>query len=89
MWVSKFRIVGHLREKLASNVSRNVLGFFSPPCHGLAEVYFLRPRRFVSALNSGVPKFRVSCQEWIRFESLGDTRLMQHLWEQIHLDSDD
>lgn len=40
-WVSIFRIMGPLREKLASNVSCNVWGLFSPPCHGLAEVYFL------------------------------------------------
>lgn len=32
--------------------------FIAPPCHGLAEAYFLQPRRSVSALNSGVPEFQ-------------------------------
>lgn len=35
-----------------------VIVSLTPPCHGLAEAYFLQPRRSVSALNSGVPEFR-------------------------------
>lgn len=58
--------------------------FISPLCHVLAEVYFLWPRRFFSALILVCPNSSVMSRG-IRFKSLGNIHLMQDLWNKCVL----